>query len=66
MFAMQLEILGSSMGTPVELAELLDLFVSRGVRPVVDSVYGFSEVRSAFERLNAGEVFGKVVLDHTR
>jgi len=65
-FAMQLEILGSSMGTPVELAELLDLFVSRGVRPVVDSVYGFSEVRSAFERLGAGEVFGKVVLDHTR
>jgi NADPH:quinone reductase-like Zn-dependent oxidoreductase len=65
-FAMQLEILGSSMGTPVELAELLDLCVSRGVRPVIDSEFGFSEVRSAFERLSAGEVFGKVVLDHSR
>jgi NADPH:quinone reductase-like Zn-dependent oxidoreductase len=65
-FAMQLEILGSSMGTPVELEELLELFVTRGVRPVVDTVFGFSEVRSAFERLSAGEVFGKVVLDHTR
>jgi D-arabinose 1-dehydrogenase-like Zn-dependent alcohol dehydrogenase len=63
---MQLEILGSSMGTPVELAELLGLCVTRGVRPVIDSEFGFSEVRSAFERLNAGEVFGKVVLDHTR
>lgn len=65
-FAMQLEILGSSMGTPAELAELLALCAERRIRPVVDGVYGFSEVRDAFARLHSGEVFGKVVLDHTR
>ena len=77
-FAMQLEILGSSMGTPVELAELLALCAGegapqgegarpgQGVRPVIDQVYGFSEVREAFSRLGSGDVFGKVVLDHTR
>lgn len=65
-FAMQLEILGSSMGTPADLAELLAFCVERGIRPVVDSVYGFSEVRDAFARLHSGAVFGKVVLDHTR
>ncbi len=64
-FALQLEILGSSMGTAADLVELLEL-VARGVRPVVDSVFGFSEVRAAFERLYAGDVFGKVVLDHSR
>ncbi|MEO3744344.1 zinc-binding dehydrogenase [Plantactinospora sp. B5E13] len=64
-FAMQLEILGTTMGTATELAELLDLCVTREVRPVVDSVHGFSEVTGAFARLYSGEVFGKVVLDHT-
>jgi NADPH:quinone reductase-like Zn-dependent oxidoreductase len=65
-FAMQLEILGTSMGTPTELAELLALFTERGIRPVVDSIHGFSAVADAFARLHSGEVFGKVVLDHTR
>jgi D-arabinose 1-dehydrogenase-like Zn-dependent alcohol dehydrogenase len=65
-FAMQLEILGSTMGTREELVELLELFASRGIRPIVDHVYGFSEVREAFARLHSGDVFGKVVVDHTR
>ena len=65
-FAMQLEILGSSMGTAAELASLLDLCATRGVRPVIDSTFGFSEAEQAFARLAAGEVFGKVVIDHQR
>ncbi len=65
-FALQLEILGSSMGTRDELAALLTLCAQRGVRPVVDSVYGFSEVPAAFARLASGQAFGKVVLDHSR
>lgn len=64
-FALQLEIVGSSMGTPDELAALLDL-VADGVKPVIDTELGFSEVRQAFEQLHAGNVFGKIVLDHTR
>ena len=64
-FAMQLEILGSSMGTPDDFAALLDLCVERSIRPVVDSTYGFSRAADAFARLHSGDVFGKVVLDHT-
>jgi NADPH:quinone reductase-like Zn-dependent oxidoreductase len=64
-FALQLEILGSTMGTPEELAGLLTLMAKTGVRPVIDSVHPFSDARAAFERLNSGDVFGKVVLDHT-
>ncbi|MGE5826932.1 MAG: zinc-binding dehydrogenase [Micromonosporaceae bacterium] len=64
-FALQLEILGSSMGTPGELADLVEMCASGRIRPVVDSVFGFSDVRAAFEKLNSGQVFGKVVLDHT-
>ncbi|MCL6641451.1 MAG: zinc-binding dehydrogenase [Candidatus Rokubacteria bacterium] len=64
-FAMQLEILGSSMGTSAELAALLDL-LDRGLRPIVDEVFAFSDARRAFEKLASGGIFGKIVLDHTR
>lgn len=64
-FAMQLEILGTSMGTPGELAELLAFCAEHGVRPVVDRVVPFSRISEAFARLHSGEVFGKVVVDHT-
>jgi NADPH:quinone reductase-like Zn-dependent oxidoreductase len=64
-FALQLEILGSTMGTAAELAALLDL-LDRGMTPVVDEVFGFSDVRLAFEKLASGNVFGKIVLDHSR
>lgn len=63
-FSMRLEILGSTMGTRAELAELLDLIASRDLHPVIDSVYAFSRARDAFTRLASGEVFGKVVLEH--
>jgi NADPH:quinone reductase-like Zn-dependent oxidoreductase len=63
-FAMRLEILGSTMGTATELAELLDLMAAKGIRPVIDSTYGFTAVADAFARLNSGEVFGKVAIDH--
>jgi NADPH:quinone reductase-like Zn-dependent oxidoreductase len=64
LFAMRLDLLGSSMGTKTDLEELLDLLVAKDVRPVVDSTYGFTAVTDAFARLASGDVFGKVALDH--
>jgi NADPH:quinone reductase-like Zn-dependent oxidoreductase len=65
-YFLQLEIIGSTMGTRDELAELLELCVSRNLRPLIDSRYPFADARAAFERLESGDVFGKLVLDHTR
>jgi NADPH:quinone reductase-like Zn-dependent oxidoreductase len=65
LFALQLEILGSTMGRADELARLLEMCAG-GMKPIVDSVFGFSQVREAFVKLHSGDVFGKVVLDHTR
>ncbi|MEU5723979.1 zinc-binding dehydrogenase [Micromonospora sp. NPDC047738] len=64
-FAMQLEILGTSMGTPDELTELLSFCAEHEVRPVVDCVVPFSRIEDGFARLASGDVFGKVVIDHT-
>jgi NADPH:quinone reductase-like Zn-dependent oxidoreductase len=63
-FAMRLQILGSTMGDLGELKALLDLMVAKNIRPVIDSTYGFSAVSDAFARLHSGEVFGKVAIDH--
>jgi NADPH:quinone reductase-like Zn-dependent oxidoreductase len=65
-YFLQLEIVGSTMGTREELSALMSLMVSHDIRPVVDSVYGFTQGREAFERLAKGDAFGKIVLDHTR
>jgi NADPH:quinone reductase-like Zn-dependent oxidoreductase len=63
LFAMRLELLGSTMGTRPELAALLDLCVARDIRPVIDSTYGFTAVADAFAHLESGDVFGKVAVD---
>jgi NADPH:quinone reductase-like Zn-dependent oxidoreductase len=63
-FAMRLQILGSTMGDVKELRALLDLMVEKDIRPMIDSTYGFSAVADAFARLNSGEAFGKIAIDH--
>lgn len=61
-FFKQLEIVGSTMGTRDELAELIVFCEERGVRPVVDSVHELAEAETALRRLASGEAFGKVVV----
>ncbi|MDT4992460.1 MAG: hypothetical protein QOH97_2352 [Actinoplanes sp.] len=63
-FAMRLQILGSTMGDLDELKALLALMAQEQIRPVIDSTYGFTAVGDAFARLYSGEVFGKVAIDH--
>jgi NADPH:quinone reductase-like Zn-dependent oxidoreductase len=63
-FALQLEILGSTMGTAEELGALLALCAERDIRPVIDSEFALDDVRDAFARIEAGAVFGKLVLNH--
>jgi NADPH:quinone reductase-like Zn-dependent oxidoreductase len=62
-FFLQLEILGSTMGTRDELVSLAELCAERGIRPVVDSVFPFAQTREAFEKLHSGNIFGKVCLE---
>lgn len=62
-FFLQLSIVGSTMGTRQELAALMDVCVDTGLRPTIDAAYPLREARTAFERLDAGQVVGKVVLN---
>lgn len=60
-FWKQLDILGSSMGSPRDFAEMLAMF-DGSIHPVVDSVFALDEVVAAAERVNGGDQFGKVLL----
>ncbi len=61
-FFLQLSVAGSTMGTRDELARLVEFCRLRGVRPTIAGTVPMESAREAFERLNAGEVFGKIVL----
>ncbi|MGA8207250.1 MAG: zinc-binding dehydrogenase [Candidatus Dormiibacterota bacterium] len=61
-FWRQLKILGSTMGTRAEFASLLATLATTGVRPLIDSTYPLAEAQRAFERLEEGEVTGKIVM----
>ncbi len=61
-FFLQLEVVGSTMGTRDELVAMLDLLDRTGVRPVIDDVRPLSDARRSFEQLAAGTGFGKLVL----
>jgi len=60
-FFLQLEVIGSTMGTRSELASLVNLLDVSGVRPVVDRVLPMTEAREGFAAMAEGELFGKVV-----
>jgi NADPH:quinone reductase-like Zn-dependent oxidoreductase len=62
LFARQLTLLGSYMGTMGELHEVLKHVFSGQLRPVVDRVFPLSEIRAAHEYLEESQMFGKVVL----
>ncbi|MFF7209935.1 zinc-binding dehydrogenase [Streptomyces sp. NPDC008238] len=61
-FFLELKVVGSTMGTKDELADLLSFCALTGVRPVVDTVLPLDRAREGFARMAGGELFGKVVL----
>jgi len=63
LFARQLTLLGSYMGTMGELHEVLQhVFVGR-LKPVVDRAFPLQDVRAAHEYLEKSQMFGKIVLN---
>ena len=60
-FFKQLRVIGSTMGSQQELAQLGRLVVQAGIEPVIDSVRPLAEARDGFARMDDRDVNGKVV-----
>jgi NADPH:quinone reductase-like Zn-dependent oxidoreductase len=65
LFWYQWSLLGSTMGSAAEFAEVARLAAEPAFRPVVDAVIPLADGAAAFRRLAAGTQFGKLVLEVT-
>lgn len=61
-FWKQLSILGSTMGTPRDLQDAMDLMEEGRVRPIVDSTWSLDQIHDAQAHMEAGKQFGKIVI----
>lgn len=61
-FWRQISILGSTMGSPSDFADMLNLVETHRIVPVVDCEFPLAEGNAALERMQAGAQFGKIVL----
>ncbi|TDD60521.1 Zn-dependent oxidoreductase [Kribbella antibiotica] len=60
-FFLQLRVQGSTMGTRAELAQVVQFMANAGISPHIDTVLPLASAREGFAKLNAGDVFGKIV-----
>ncbi|QTJ68616.1 zinc-binding dehydrogenase [Rhodococcus sp. ZPP] len=61
-FAKQLAILGSSMGSASELADLVKLCVDREIHPPIHATFPLREASTAFQAMQNGVAMGKLLL----
>jgi len=61
-FSKQIRIIGSTMGTHQDFREVTRLLWSGRLEPVIDRVMPLTQGRMAFEIMEKGEQFGKIVL----
>ena len=62
-FFLQLELVGSTMGTKDELRDLIAFLHATGLRPTIDRVLPLERAGEGLEAMAAGELVGKIVLE---
>ena len=60
-FFLQLQVIGSTMGTRAELASLVSMLDATGARPLVDRTLPMDQARDGFAAMAEGDLFGKIV-----
>ena len=58
----QLTLLGTTMGSPQEFAQMLRVVDAGQIRPVIDRVFPLADAGSAQQYMDQQEQFGKIVL----
>ena len=65
LFFRQMQIRGSTMGSPAEFAAMLRFLTEHRIEPVVDRVFPLAEVVAALQHLQAAKQMGQVLLRQT-
>ena len=62
LFWKQLQLIGSTMGSPEDFRAMLSFVCQHHITPVVDSVYALEDVNQALAKLKDSSQFGKLVI----
>jgi NADPH:quinone reductase-like Zn-dependent oxidoreductase len=62
-FFLQLQVVGSTMGTRAELTDLIAFLRATGLRPHLDRVIPLEQARDGLAAMAAGDLVGKIVLE---
>jgi NADPH:quinone reductase-like Zn-dependent oxidoreductase len=62
-FFLQLELVGSTMGTKTELAQLISFLHSTGLRPHIDRTLPLDRIGEGLEAMASGDLVGKIVIE---
>jgi zinc-binding alcohol dehydrogenase/oxidoreductase len=61
-FWKQLSILGSTMGSDQEFRDMLALVAQHQLVPTIDQIFEWDAIEAAFERIESGQQWGKIVV----
>lgn len=61
-FFPQISIIGTSMGSSEEFAEMVQLMERHSLRPIIDRIFPLQDAVHAFRRMQQGEQFGNIGL----
>jgi zinc-binding alcohol dehydrogenase/oxidoreductase len=61
-FWKQLNVLGSTMGSPEDFDSMIKFVTKHRLKPVVDRVFGLNQGEAAFRWMDEGKQFGKIVV----
>ncbi|HEY2723915.1 MAG TPA: Zn-dependent oxidoreductase, partial [Pseudonocardiaceae bacterium] len=64
LFFLQLRMVGSTMGTRQELADLLSFLDVTGIRPQIGTELPMTDAEQGFKSMLDGETAGKIVFTH--
>ena len=62
-FFLQLELVGSTMGTKDELRDLIAFLHATGLRPIIDRVLPLEQAADGLAAMASGDLVGKIVLE---
>lgn len=62
-FFLQLQVVGSTMGTKSELTDLIAFLHATGLRPHIDRTIPLEQARDGLAAMQSGELIGKIVLE---
>lgn len=62
-FFLQLQVIGSTMGTKAELTQLLAFLATTGLRPIVDRTLPLESAGEGLAAMASGDIAGKIVVE---